>query len=54
MFGGKCLNAGLAQGIMVGGCLSVFNYLCGTPYFPSLQGKILLIEDVGEKHIGLT
>lgn len=49
VFGGKCLNADLAQGIMVGGCLSVFNYLCGTPYFPSLQGKILLIEDVGEK-----
>lgn len=47
--GGKCLNAGSAQGVMVGGCLSVLNYLCGTPYFPSLQGKILLIEDVGEK-----
>lgn len=47
--GGKCLNSGSAQGIMVGGCLSVLNYLCGTPYFPSLQGKILLIEDVGEK-----
>lgn len=47
--GGKCLNNGSAQGIMVGGCLSVLNYLCGTPYFPSLQGKILLIEDVGEK-----
>ena len=47
--GGKCLNSGTAQGVMVGGCLSVLNYLCGTPYFPSLQGKILLIEDVGEK-----
>lgn len=47
--GGKCLNSGATQGVMVGGCLSVLNYLCGTPYFPSLQGKILLIEDVGEK-----
>lgn len=47
--GGKCLNSGSAAGIMVGGCLSVLNYLCGTPFFPSLQNKILLIEDVGEK-----
>ncbi len=46
--GGSCLCGGLAQGVMVGGCLSVFCYLCGTPYFPNLAGKILLLEDVGE------
>lgn len=46
---GKCFINGSASGIMVGGCLSVFCYLCGTPYFPDLDGKILLLEDVGEK-----
>lgn len=46
---GKCLKAGTAEGKIVGGCLSVFNLLCGTKYFPNLRGKILLLEDVGEK-----
>ena len=43
------LNKGVMEGVVVGGCLSVFNLLCGTPYFPDLKNKILLIEDVGEK-----
>ena len=43
------LNEGIMEGVVVGGCLSVFNMLCGTPYFPNLNNKILLIEDVGEK-----
>lgn len=47
--GGKCLISGQAEGIVVGGCLSVFCQLCGTPYFPDLKDKILLLEDVGEK-----
>lgn len=46
---GSCLIKGKAEGKIVGGNLSVLNYLCGTKYFPSLKGKILLIEDVGEK-----
>ena len=46
---GKCLKSGKAEGKIVGGCLSVFNLLCGTRYFPNLKGKILLLEDVGEK-----
>jgi len=46
--GGECLRGGQAQGVMVGGCLSVFCYLCGTSYLPDLTGKILLLEDVGE------
>ena len=45
----KVINKGLMEGLVVGGCLSVFNLLCGTPYFPSLKNKILLIEDIGEK-----
>ena len=49
------LNKGVMEGVLVGGCLSVFNLLCGTPYFPDLKNKILLLEDVGEKtyHIDL-
>ena len=47
--GGKCLKKGQAEGVMVGGCLSVFCSLCGTPYFPDLEDKILLLEDIGEK-----
>lgn len=46
---GKCLITGVSEGIIVGGCLSVFLYLCGTPYFPDLTDKILLIEDTEEK-----
>lgn len=46
---GNCLIKGEAEGKIIGGNLSVLNYLCGTKYFPSLKGKILLIEDVGEK-----
>ena len=49
------LRKGEMEGVVVGGCLSVFNLLCGTKYFPDLKNKILLIEDVGEKtyHIDL-
>ena len=43
------INKGVMEGVVVGGCLSVFTLLCGTPYFPNLKNKILLIEDVGEK-----
>ncbi len=38
-----------AKGTLVGGCLSVFTLLCGTQFFPDLSGKILLLEDIGEK-----
>ncbi len=43
------LKDGYAQGNIVGGCLSVFLSLAGTPYFPNLKDKIILIEDIGEK-----
>lgn len=46
---GQTLIKGSAEGTLIGGCLSVFCYLCGTPYFPDLEGKILLLEDIGEK-----
>ena len=46
---GDCLKKGECKGKIVGGCLSVLTYLCGTKYFPNLSGKILLLEDIGEK-----
>jgi len=46
---GTSLIKGNTTGQLIGGCLSVFLQLCGTPYFPSLKDKILLIEDIDEK-----
>lgn len=46
---GETVNSGVAEGILVGGCLSVFRNLFGTKYMPDLSAKIVLIEDVGEK-----
>ena len=46
---GKCRQKGLAQGELIASNLSTLLYLAGTPYFPSLSGKILLIEDVNER-----
>ena len=46
---GKTLIKGKTKGQLVGGCLSVLLYLCGTSYFPDLTNKILILEDVGEK-----
>lgn len=43
------LNEGVAEGVLVGGCLSVFALLFGTEYMPDLEDKILVLEDVGEK-----
>ena len=47
--GGKLLKSGKTEGVLLGGNLSVLCYLCGTQYFPNLENKILLLEDVGEK-----
>lgn len=46
---GTSLISGTTKGEIIGGCLSVLCRLCGTPYFPDLTGKILLLEDTGEK-----
>ena len=45
----KVWTPGQAKGIMLGGNLSVFTALIGTPYFPDMADKILVIEDVNEK-----
>ena len=45
---GQSVIQGTAEGKLVGGCLSLLRNLCGTPYFPSLDGAILLVEDEQE------
>lgn len=47
--GGKTLREGVAEGVLIGGNLSALMQLSGTPYFPDLDGKILVLEDCGEK-----
>src|SRR5256884_5855235 len=40
---------GVAEGPLLGGNLSVFTRLLGTPFMPALDGAILLFEDQGER-----
>ena len=49
IYSGKSLISGQAKGKLIGGNLTAFNYLLGTKYCPDFNGKILLLEDVGEK-----
>jgi muramoyltetrapeptide carboxypeptidase len=46
---GKVVRPGEAQGPVLGGNLTLFASLYGTEYCPDSKGKILLLEDVGEK-----
>jgi len=39
---------GEAEGILMGGNLSLIIHLIGTPYLPSMDGSILFIEEKGE------
>lgn len=39
---------GAAEGVLVGGCLSIIAASIGTPYEIKTEGKILLLEDHGE------
>ena len=43
------LKAGVAEGEVVGGCLSMVAATLGTPYDPPFDGAILFLEDTGEK-----
>jgi muramoyltetrapeptide carboxypeptidase len=40
---------GIAEGPLLGGNLSVFSRLLGTPFMPELSGAVLLLEDLGER-----
>jgi muramoyltetrapeptide carboxypeptidase len=42
------LRSGRARGILVGGNLALLSSLIGTPYAPSFDGAILVLEDVNE------
>jgi muramoyltetrapeptide carboxypeptidase len=42
------LHAGVAEGPLIGGNLSLLLALAGTRYFPDLDGALLFLEDVGE------
>jgi muramoyltetrapeptide carboxypeptidase len=41
-------TSGIAEGLLLGGNLSMLSTCVGTPYMPDLEGAILLIEDVNE------
>ncbi|MFO7985909.1 MAG: LD-carboxypeptidase [Desulfatiglandaceae bacterium] len=45
---GKVLSKGRAVGPLLGGNMSLICHLIGTPFFPSLHGAILFLEDRGE------
>jgi muramoyltetrapeptide carboxypeptidase len=47
--GSEALHPGVGEGEMVGGCLSIVAAMLGTPYAPDFAGKILFLEDTGEK-----
>jgi len=46
---GKVLKGGKANSVVTGGCLSNIASLCGSEFFPNVENKILLIEDVNER-----
>ena len=41
----RVLHKGSAEGMLVGGCLSLITALVGTPFLPSFDGAILFLED---------
>ncbi len=47
--GSGVLRQGRADGILIGGCLSVIVAMLATPFAPDFTGRILFLEDTGEK-----
>ncbi|MEL7222236.1 MAG: LD-carboxypeptidase, partial [Bacteroidota bacterium] len=45
----RVINEGMVEGPLIGGNLSLLSSLAGTRYAPDIKGKILFIEEVGEK-----
>ncbi len=45
---GKTLQKGSAEGTLICSNLTVITRMAGTPYFPDLKNKILLLEEVNE------
>ncbi len=44
----KKITSGKAEGILLGGNLTTFTALLGTPYMPEMKNNILLLEEVNE------
>src|SRR5258708_39765085 len=49
----ETLVPGVAEGELVGGCLSLVMALIGTPWEIDLRGKIFFFEDVHEEPYGV-
>jgi muramoyltetrapeptide carboxypeptidase len=45
----RVLRPGRARGVLYGGCLSILTASLGTRFAPHTEGKLLLLEDAGEK-----
>lgn len=45
----ECVHPGVAEGELMGGCLSVVVAMLATPFAPDFHGKILFLEDTGER-----
>jgi muramoyltetrapeptide carboxypeptidase len=45
----RALRPGSASGVLYGGCLSLLVASLGTPYAAQTEGKLLFLEDLGEK-----
>jgi len=43
------IQPGTAEGVLVGGCLSIVVAMLGTPYAIETRGRLLFLEDVNEK-----
>jgi muramoyltetrapeptide carboxypeptidase len=49
LHGSEAIHSGVAEGELIGGCLSIVVAMLGTPYAPNFEGKVLFLEDTGEK-----
>jgi muramoyltetrapeptide carboxypeptidase len=45
----RALQPGTARGVLYGGCLSLLTASLGTPFAAQTEGKLLFLEDLGEK-----
>jgi muramoyltetrapeptide carboxypeptidase len=45
----RMLQAGTARGVLYGGCLSLLTASLGTAFAAQTEGKLLFLEDLGEK-----
>jgi muramoyltetrapeptide carboxypeptidase len=46
---GRSYRGGVAEGVLIGGNLSIVASLCGTPYFPEEKEILLFLEETNER-----